>query len=193
MIRLPSSRAWLAWLFCSLAGTVLIALPDPDRRLFSISEGHGPGVTDLVGALVVTTGWAVLDVQIWLHRRRLLVLPRRGLRLLVLAALVGAVVVAWSVERDAGMWWLLGVALLAGAQLVAAIVATADAGDRVLMESPVDDDAPSAHDVTAQGRCEGSTGGVASQRGALGRDAGRRGEGANQSAESGRWSPARSE
>jgi hypothetical protein len=128
MTRTPSSRAWVTWLFCSLAGTVLIALPDPDRRLFSISEGHGPGVTDLVGALVLTTGWAVLDVQIWLRRRRLLALPRRGLLLLVVAALGGGVVVAWSVERDAGMWWLPGVALLAGAQLVAAIVATADVG-----------------------------------------------------------------
>jgi hypothetical protein len=95
------SRAWVAWLFLSLAGTVLIAMPDPDRRLFSISEGHGPGATDLVGALVLTIGWVALDVQIWLGRRHL---PARGRPLLVMvvgAALVVALVVAWSVERDA--------------------------------------------------------------------------------------------
>ncbi len=123
-MRIPFSRAWAAWLFCSLVGTVLIVLPDSNRRVFSISEGHGPGITDLVGALVLTTGWAVLDVQTWLGRRRLLALRRPRLLLLVVAGVGGAVVVAWSVGRDAGMWWLPGAALSAAAQLVAAVLAT---------------------------------------------------------------------
>jgi hypothetical protein len=130
MIRTSSTRFWGAWLFLSLAGTVLIALPDPDRRLFSISESHGPGVMDLVGALVLATGWAILDVRIWRGRHRLLALRRPLLLLLVVAALGGALLVGWSVERDAGLWWLLGVALLAGAQLAAAILATARSGRR---------------------------------------------------------------
>lgn len=62
--------------------------------------------------------------QIWIGRRRLLALGRPRLLLLAVAALGGAVVVAWSVGRDAGMWWLCGAGLVAGAQLVAAIVAT---------------------------------------------------------------------
>lgn len=114
------SRPWLIWLLCSLAGTVLIALPDPDRRLFSISQGHGPGVVDLVGALVLTAGWLVLDVQVWRRRRHILAMGRRRLLVLGLAALVGAAVLVWSVERDAGNWWLLGVAVLAGVQVVIA-------------------------------------------------------------------------
>lgn len=130
MIRTSSSRVWRAWLFLSVAGTVLITLPDPDRRLFSISDSHGPGVTDLVGALVLITGWAVLDLHIWRGRHRLLALRRRRLVLLVVTALGGAVIIAWSVERDAGIWWLLGVALLAGAQLGAAIVGTVRSGRR---------------------------------------------------------------
>lgn len=130
MIRTSSTRLWAGWLFLSLAGTVLIALPDPDRRLFSISESHGPGVMDLVGALVLATGWAILDVHIWRGRHRLLALRRPLLLLLVVAALGGALLVGWSVERDAGLWWLLGVALLAGVQLAAAILATARSGRR---------------------------------------------------------------
>ena len=81
-------------------------------------------MTDLVGALVVTAGWVVLDVQIWRGRRRVLVRGRLPPALLVVAALVGALVVTWSVGRDAGRWWLAGAALLAGAQLAAAAVAT---------------------------------------------------------------------
>jgi hypothetical protein len=80
---------------------------------------------DLAGALVLSAGWVVLDVQIWRGRRRILSMGRARLLVLGLAALVGAVVLAWSVERDAGVWWLLGVALLAGVQLdVAAGAAT---------------------------------------------------------------------
>ncbi len=121
----PLSRPWLTWLLCSLAGVVLIALPDPDRRLFSISEGHGLGLVDLVGALLLTAGWAVLDVQIWRRRRRLLVMGRRRLLVLGVAALGGAVVLGWSVKRDAGAWWLLGVAVLAAVQLILAVRAMA--------------------------------------------------------------------
>jgi hypothetical protein len=124
VIRPHSSRAWVAWLLCSVVGTVLIALPDPDRRLFSISDDHGPGMADLAGALVLVAGWIVLDAQIWRGRRRLLAQPRSLLLLLAFTAVVGALVLVWSVDRDAGKWWLLGVALLAGAQLVAAALAT---------------------------------------------------------------------
>ena len=124
MNRIPLSRPWLTWLLCSLAGVVLIALPDQDRRLFSISEGHGPGVMDLVGAVVLTAGWVVLDVQIWRGRRRILSMGRARLLVLGLAGLGGAVVLGWSVERDAGVWWLLGVGVLAGVQLVVAAGAT---------------------------------------------------------------------
>lgn len=121
-----SGRAWWAWLLCSLIGTLLIALPDPDRRVFSISVGHGPGVVDLVGAFVLAVGWAVLDVQIWRGRRRLLALRRPCLLALVLLGLTGAAVTAFAVLRDAGIWWLLGAAMLAVAQLVAAAVAVAE-------------------------------------------------------------------
>ena len=130
MIRTRTSRVWGTWLFLSMAGTVLIALPDSDRRLFSISESHGPGLADLVGALLLITGWAVLDVHIWHGRHRLLASRRPRPTLLVVASLGGGVLIAWSVGRDAGMWWLLGVALLAGAQLAAAILATARGGRR---------------------------------------------------------------
>lgn len=122
--RVRSSRAWWAWLLCSLTGTALMALPDPDRRLFSISETHGPGVLDMIGALVLTAGWTVIYAQIWRGRRRLLAVRRSRLLALVLVALIGAFIVAFSVRRDAGMWWLPGALVLAAAQVVAAVIAS---------------------------------------------------------------------
>ena len=124
MIRTTWSRPWVVWLACSVAGTVLIALPDPDRRLFSISESHGPGLTDFLGAVLLVAGWVVLDVQVWLGRRRLLTMGWPRLLLLAVAALAGAAVIVWSVEGDAGMWWLMGALVLAGVQVVAAARAT---------------------------------------------------------------------
>lgn len=114
---------WRAWLACSLAGVVLIALPDSDRRVFSISEAHGAALTDLVGAVVLVAGWAILDVQVWRGRRRLGAVGRSGLVLLSGAVLAGGVLVGWSVAGDAGWWWLAGAAVLAAVQLVAAALA----------------------------------------------------------------------
>ena len=123
MSGLAPIRPWLVWLLCSVVGTILVALPDPDRRVFSISDGHGPGVVDLAGALILSAGWAILDVQIWRGRRRLRSAHRRHLLLLGFAAVAGACLAVWSIERDEGMWWLFGVVLLAGAQLAAAFIA----------------------------------------------------------------------
>jgi hypothetical protein len=116
-------KPWLAWLLCSVIGTILVVLPDPDRRIFSISDGHGPGAVDIAGALILSAGWAILDVQIWRRRRRLRSAHRRHLLLLASAAMTGLCLTVWSIEEDEGTWWLLGAVLLAGAQVVAAIIA----------------------------------------------------------------------
>ena len=124
MSSIASMRLWLAWLLCSVIGTILVVLPDRDRRVFSISDGHGPGIVDLAGALILTAGWVFLDIQVWRGRRRLRSAHRRHLPLLASGAVAGLCLTVWSIERDAGWWWLLGVVLLAGAQVAAAVIAS---------------------------------------------------------------------
>ena len=64
--------AFAAWLLLSGAGLLVIVLADGGRRLFSLSEVHGPTVTEAVGALILTAGSLPPLVQIWRRRARLM-------------------------------------------------------------------------------------------------------------------------
>jgi hypothetical protein len=101
------------WAGLTLAGGLLVALPDDDRRVFSLSQGHGPAALDLAGMGLVLAALGFYAAG--------LVLGRRGLRArdaAVAAALYlpATALAAWSVATDAGAWWLLGVAGALGAQ-----------------------------------------------------------------------------
>lgn len=108
----------LVWTVSSVLGVALLAAPDDDR-VVSFSEGHGPGVVDLLGVASVTVGWAALDGATWARRHQLR-LSGRWLLTLVLLAVALAGVGAWSVFADAGAWWLLAAVLLAGGQVALA-------------------------------------------------------------------------
>ncbi len=111
------------WAILSALGLVVIVLPDTGRRLFSLSQGHGPSLVDGMGVLLLLAGWAVLDVATWRRRRRCS--PRREVLLPTAAAGVAAVaLVLWSVLGDHGAWWVVGAVLLAAIQLTAATKAT---------------------------------------------------------------------
>ena len=102
------------WLLCSAIGAVVIALPDSGRRVFSISSAHGPSAADLVGVLVMLSGWAVFLWTLWVSRR---MVGRTGHPPgTPFVAGVGLGLVVASVS-DYSQWWLFGAILLAGAQL----------------------------------------------------------------------------
>jgi hypothetical protein len=116
-------RSWWSWGILSALGLVAILLPDTDRRLFSLSEGHGPSLIDGIGVLLLVAGWVVLDIATWrrLHRRSL---RREILVLLAGAGIAGAGLVLWSVLGDHGAWWIVGAVLLAVIQLSVATRST---------------------------------------------------------------------
>jgi hypothetical protein len=66
-----SKAGWTCWLLASVAGVAVLAAPDNDRRLFSISGTHGPSAMDAFGFVLILTAWAVLWAGVW-KRRHLL-------------------------------------------------------------------------------------------------------------------------
>jgi len=100
-----------------VVGGFVIALPDSDERLFSLSRTHGPSLLDGVGIAIVGAGWALLLLVIW--RRRSLVRQSRAFPLGVLVFVAGAAVLAVTVSLDLGWWWLSGAALMAAPQAAA--------------------------------------------------------------------------
>ena len=107
-------RGALVWLVCSVLGAVVIALPDSNQRVFSLSAAHGPSVVDLLGVLVMLAGWALFVRALWLAWRQagrtrtpagIPLVTGLGLGLLVASV------------TDYPHWWLFGAILLAAAQL----------------------------------------------------------------------------
>lgn len=112
----------ISWLMCGAlfaAGVTVITLANDDTRLVSISRTHGPSVVEAFGVALLLAAWLLLLAGIWTRRAHL---PRDG-RFVALSGMlliVGLGLTAWSVLGDHGLWWLLGAALLAGPQLLAA-------------------------------------------------------------------------
>lgn len=104
------------WFALSVIGTVVVILPDQGARVLSLSRDHGPSASDSIGVVIVLVGWLCLLIPL-LRARRLIPKPH----LVVIAFCAGLIVTAWSVLLDAGLWWILGVALAAGVQVAAAL------------------------------------------------------------------------
>jgi hypothetical protein len=113
------ARTWALWATLSAAGLGLILIPDTGPRLFSLSEEHGPSLTDAIGVLLLVAGWATLDIATWRGRRRLG--PRRGIPVFTAITTLGAAgLIVWSVPGDHGVWWIVGACVLAAIQLISA-------------------------------------------------------------------------
>jgi hypothetical protein len=52
-------RDWVIWLLGSSVGVGLVAAPDSDERLFSISRTHGPSLVDAIGSVILVAAWMV--------------------------------------------------------------------------------------------------------------------------------------
>lgn len=101
-------------------GVVLVALPDSDRRVVSLSETHGPSLVDLVGSLVLTASWLPVPILAWRWRHRV---SRWVWALAGLLAGAGGVALYLTISRDLGWWWVPAVAALVLAQVIPVVVA----------------------------------------------------------------------
>ena len=110
-----------AWLLGSAAGAAVIALPDSDDRVVSISQTHGPSLVDLIGMIIVLVAWLPVVALLWSHRA---LLRGRAARLAAWLVVVGTVLLVITIGYDLGPIWLLPVVLLVVAQLLAVAVIT---------------------------------------------------------------------
>jgi hypothetical protein len=106
----------VVWLLGSLVGAAIIALPDSDDRLFSLSRTHGPSPVDLLGMLVLLVAWIPIPAILWRRRRALRGGAAIAIAVLAVAGVVGLVV---TVGFDLGRVYLVPVMVLLLAQLLA--------------------------------------------------------------------------
>ena len=97
----------------------MLAAPDDGNRVLSLSDDHGISSLDALGVVVLVLGWAIpmaaaLDGRSRARAR----LGGAGIGLVLMACVAGGTILVTTIAADSGMWWLLGVALLAGAQAV---------------------------------------------------------------------------
>jgi hypothetical protein len=111
------SWVWIVLVVANVVGGGLLALPDEGPRLFSFSEAHGPSALDAVGAMIVLVGWLALDGAIVARRHAVRALGRTRLLVIASAVVIGIAILVPTIALDLGAWWVLGVALLAGAQI----------------------------------------------------------------------------
>lgn len=115
----PVKSAMAAWILLSAIGVAIIALPDDDRRLVSLSEAHGLSALDAAGIGFLLAGWLVF-VGALVRRRGTIVARLQGDRhviVLPFVAGVGIGLVVASVASEFDGWWVVGAGLLIVVQL----------------------------------------------------------------------------
>jgi hypothetical protein len=106
--------AW--WLFGSLAGALVVAVPDEGPRIFSLSAAHGPSAVDLLGVAILLAAWLPIVHLLWIAQTSI---GRRWAVVAALLAAIGLLALVVAVAKGRGSEWMWGAALLTLAQLVA--------------------------------------------------------------------------
>lgn len=103
-----------------LLGIVIVALPDSDVRLFSISKDHGPSLQDAIGLVLILIPYVILATQAWKQREKVLRYKNSKWfkTSLFLLGLGGGLIIA-SVVADYSHWWVYGIVILVGIQATA--------------------------------------------------------------------------
>ena len=115
-LRQTTIRRLVIWIAGSIIGALVVAVPDDDARIFSLSPSHGPSAVDLLGIAIMVVAWLPIVALLWTARSAL-----RG-KWAVIAALLaaaGLLVLLVSIAADMDRQWMLGAAMLVGAQLLA--------------------------------------------------------------------------
>jgi drug/metabolite transporter (DMT)-like permease len=110
-------------------GLVIVALPDSDERLFSISKDHGPSMQDAIGLVMLLIGYGWFLIQTWKRRGRLLQYKKRLSFKLILPVIVigiGIALIIVSVVNDFGYWWVGGAMMLAIVQSIVFYIALSE-------------------------------------------------------------------
>lgn len=105
-------------LFVFVSGIVVVALPDNNPRLFSLSTEHGPSPLDVLGLLLIFIPYALMIGQVIKNRRQWQFLQTTKLFQvgLFLAGLGLGLIIA-SVIGDHLYWWVYGAIFLIMVQL----------------------------------------------------------------------------
>jgi hypothetical protein len=115
----------LAWFILSTIGIAVLAAPDDEDRVVSLSDDHGISSLDTIGVVLLVAGWAFLMTVAWRARARAQArLGALGTGLVLGACVVGVAVLIVTIAGDTGALWMLGVAILAVAQAVFFVAAT---------------------------------------------------------------------
>jgi len=113
--RLVQSRM-ATWLLGSAVGVVVVALPDNDTRVLTLSRAHGPSLVDGLGMVILIAAWVPLVALLWSSLSALRCGFGFGAATL---AVGGAVLLVVTIGGDTGAEWLIAVGMLIAAQLMA--------------------------------------------------------------------------
>ena len=125
--RWPIRRRLATWVVGSVLGAGILALLDADDRVFSFSPTHGPSPLDLAGRVILLLAWLPIGSVLWNGRRALAGPPAR-IAFVLLA--VGAIMLVVTIRLDLGATYLIAVAMLLAAQLLALRVVAKGGGGR---------------------------------------------------------------
>lgn len=112
------NNVWVLLLLLFI-GFVIVALPDNNERLFSISRDHGPSLQDAIGLIFIAIGYTGLAGKVWKQRRRIFLYKHTKIFQLCLFIFgLGAGLIIASIAADFCHWWVVGAAMLMVVQAI---------------------------------------------------------------------------
>ncbi len=104
-------------------GLIVVALPDSDERLFSLSKGHGPSIQDGIGLIMVFIAYIWFLKQVWSNKEKVLKYKASPIfHFGLFFSGVGYGLIIASVINDYKYWWIVGAILLISLHIIVAYI-----------------------------------------------------------------------